>query len=69
MSKTRLLGIHFLSLIAFAIACNNQQATSENAAKAFSNRGVEYEANGNLDKAIESYTEAIRINPKSALGG
>jgi tetratricopeptide (TPR) repeat protein len=35
-------------------------------AAALSNRGVEYKAKGDLDRAIVDYSEAIRLDPKFA---
>ena len=37
-----------------------------NRAIAFSNRGVAYADEGDLDRAIDDYSEAIRLDPKSA---
>jgi len=40
--------------------------TEREDAKVYYNRGIAWDKKGEHDKAIEDYTEAIRINPKDA---
>ena len=40
--------------------------TDANLARIYVNRGVEYEAKGQLTRAIADYTEAIELNPRHA---
>src|SRR5262245_10529468 len=40
--------------------------TGRELAALYTNRGVEWRAKGNLDRAIADYTEAIRIDPTFA---
>jgi tetratricopeptide (TPR) repeat protein len=47
-------------------AITSGQLSTENLAKTFSNRGVEWQAKGNYDRAIADYGEAIRLNPRHA---
>lgn len=51
--------------------CNEAIASGRFAGKdlaaAFNNRGVAYQAKGDLDRAIADYSEAIRLNPRLAV--
>lgn len=45
---------------------NDQKETAAHRARAYNNRGVEYRAKGNGDRAVADYNDAMRINPAYA---
>ena len=54
-------------LLALLLLCTTTQINAQSVLENLIRKGIEYHDNGNYDKAIETYKEALQTDPKSPL--